>query len=207
MRKSATIFALSFVFLFLFSLTCLAQMEMKCKQMMGKEGMGEMMMCPMGGKGMGMSGMKCGKGPMCAGCKCCPQEECCPMCGHKKELFLGLKDELELTDSQIAQLKEMKLDMQKKSIQNRANIEIAELEFKTLMHSEKVDLSQVKNKLKQVADLETEMKFMHISTIEKAKDILTPEQKKKLSELKSEMESHEGMGMKKMEIHKMIEEK
>ncbi len=90
---------------------------------------------------------------------------------------------LGLEDSQSAEVKTLLLKLQKEMIQKRADIQVAEIELKEILEKDTVDVKVAETKVKQIASLKTETAMMHIQGIEDVKARLTPEQKKKLSEM------------------------
>jgi len=147
---------------------------------MGGCGMGGGMMQQMGCCQMGSGMQGCGK--MCSGMGmgCGMMGECGGMGCCKKEFFLCCKKELELTDKQVTDLKSIKMDFQKGKIRAEADLKIAELELKSLMHDDEAPIKDIEAKLKAAASLKTEMKLSHIKAYRKAKALLTSEQMEKM---------------------------
>ena len=90
---------------------------------------------------------------------------------------------LGLDDNQSTEVKAILLKLQKEMIQKRADIQVAEIELKEILEKDPVDVKVAETKVKQIASLKTEAAMMHIQGIEDVKAKLTPEQKKKLSEM------------------------
>ena len=135
--------------------------QMGCCQMgHGMQGCGKM--C----SGMGMC---CGKMGQCGGMSCC-----------KKDFFLCCKKELELTDKQVTDLKSIKMDFQKGKIRTEADLKIAELELKSLMHDDEAPIKDIEAKMKAASKLKVDMKLSRIKAYRKAKALLTPEQMEKM---------------------------
>ena len=99
---------------------------------------------------------------------------------------------LGLDDNQSKEVKIVLLKLQKELIQKRANIQVAEIELSEILDKDTVDIKIAETKVKQIASLKTEAAIMHIQGIEDVKAKLTPEQKKKLSEM---MQMRHGKGM------------
>lgn len=98
---------------------------------------------------------------------------------HAKQVISALG----LDDKQSTEVKAVLLKLQKEMVQKRADIQLAEIELKELLGKDPVDIKVVEAKVKQIASLKTEAAMMHIQGIEDVKAKLTPEQKKKLSEM------------------------
>ena len=150
------------------------------QQQMGGCGMGGGMMHQMGCCQMGHGMQGCGK--MCSGmgmgCGMMGSDHGMGCC--KKEFFLCCRKELELTDKQVTELESIKMDFQKGKIRKEADLKIAELELKSLMHDDDAPIKDIEAKMKAAANLKTEMKLSHIKAYRKAKALLTPEQMEKM---------------------------
>jgi Spy/CpxP family protein refolding chaperone len=133
-----------------------------------------------GGKGMGpgMSG-KCGMGGgmgMGGGC------------GMGMGMWDGahatyIVDALGLDDSKETEIKSILQQLQKEMIKKKADIQVSEVELREILGKDPVDVKAAEAKLKQIASLKTDAAMMHIQGIEDMKTKLTPEQKKKMSDM------------------------
>ena len=143
-----------------------------------------------GGKGMGR-GMDGGGMGMGGGCG---------MSGGGAGMWDGAHakyviDALGLDDNQSTEVKAVLLKLQKEMIQKRADIQVAELELREILVKDPVDVKVAEAKVKQIASLKTDAAMMHIQGIEDVKAKLTPEQKKKLSEMMQMRGMGHGKGM------------
>jgi Spy/CpxP family protein refolding chaperone len=153
--------------------------------MMGQEGMGGMgMMRPQmmqqmmrGMMGGGMQGMPEGLGM--------PQPS---------RLVRMLRQELGLSDEQTKQLRPIVLQPTKTEIQQRADLQIAEIELGELLEADPMDMAQVEAKLKSIEGLRTTLRLTLIKAHEQAKALLTPEQRQKLERLHDRMPGMMGSG-------------
>ena len=87
---------------------------------------------------------------------------------------------LNLSEEQIAEINKTLLDFQKDTVELRNSMQIRELEVKALLLEPQTELAKIKAKMREIADLQVELK---VKTIEKylgIKDLLTPEQQAKL---------------------------
>jgi len=80
----------------------------------------------------------------------------------------------------------------KEMVRNRADVQVAEIELKEILSKDPVDLKAAEAAVKKIEGVKSEMKMLHIKTMEEIKANLTPEQKKKFI-------STMGMGMGRME--------
>jgi len=189
MKKLGVVISLSSLFLLLAFTCSFGQMEMEkghkpVVKVMGDEmamhgGCGGMMhqkvCCQMGSEMEGCHKMFPGMGMHCGMMGADQGMGCCKM-----GFFLCCKKELELSNKQMKDLKSIKLDFQMSKIRKEADLKIAELELKSLMHEDEASIKDIEAKLKAVAKLKTDMKLSHIKAFRKAKALLTPEQLEKM---------------------------
>ncbi len=90
---------------------------------------------------------------------------------------------LGLDENQSTEVKVILNQLQKEMIKKRADIQVAEVELKEILAKDPVDVKTAETKVKQIASLKAEAEMMHIQGIEDVKAKLTPEQKKKLTEM------------------------
>ncbi|MDQ7787261.1 MAG: Spy/CpxP family protein refolding chaperone [Thermodesulfovibrionales bacterium] len=174
MKKVNVILLLSLFFVITGGLNAYAQM-CECMGQMG-EGMQEDM--PM------MGGMKHdGKGMM---------EGCMGEDHHIWRHLMGLG----LDEKQKDTIREIKSGLMKDMIKKKAERQIAKLELKDLLHKDPVDMKAVEAKLKQIAEIETDIQLSHLKTKETVKAKLTPEQREKLKQLTGMDMMMGGKGMK-----------
>jgi len=159
----------------------MGQMPMMQGMMGGQGGMmGQGMMCPMCGKMMqggmmgGQGGMM-GQGMMRGGMM--------SMDIPNAQKLLALADDLKLKDEQIKSLKTLSLNSQKESISQGADLSIARLELNSLLGQEEINLAQVQQKVREVANLEAELRIAQIKASIEAKEVLTEEQHALLKEI------------------------
>ncbi len=114
---------------------------------------------------------------------------------HLIRHLLKHEKDIGLTTEQVAQLKEMQLNMDKLRIKIEADIQVAEREFKALNEDEKSDLGAIETKLKQSGDLQASLRLTSVKTRREVLALLTPEQRAK------EEAEHEKM----MQQHKETE--
>ena len=73
---------------------------------------------------------------------------------------------------------------------------IVQIELKDLLSQDPVDMKAVEAKVKQLEMMRSEMHLSHIRAMEDIRTKLTPEQRKKLSEMREAGPMMDGMGMK-----------
>jgi|WetSurSiteA1Bulk_404760.scaffolds.fasta_scaffold01873_2 Spy/CpxP family protein refolding chaperone len=172
MKKVNVILFLSLFFVITGGLNAYAQM-CECMGQMG-EGM-------QGGMPM-MGGMKHdGKGMMEG------------MMGEDHPMWQHLLS-LDLDEKQKDTIRGIKSSLMKDTIKKKADWQIAKLELKDLLHKDPVDLKAVEAKLKQIAEIETNIHLSHIKSKETVKAKLTPDQREKLKQMIDMGPMMEGMG-------------
>ncbi len=101
-----------------------------------------------------------------------------------QEYFLGMKDELGLSDAQVDKLKALRSEREKQAIRTKADLKILHIEMHDLLQQDKVDVKAVDGKIGKIGELQTKMLKAHVHTKLDARNILTPEQLKKHQEMK-----------------------
>jgi Spy/CpxP family protein refolding chaperone len=103
------------------------------------------------------------------------------MCGggHAMHIF----SKLGLDDNQSKEVKAIAFKMQKDMVRKQADAKIARIELREILGNDQVDVKVAETKVKQIASLKAEAAMIRIQGIEDIKAKLTPEQKKKLSEM------------------------
>ncbi|MFN3476441.1 MAG: Spy/CpxP family protein refolding chaperone, partial [Candidatus Methylomirabilales bacterium] len=131
-----------------------------------------------------------------------------PMVGHRMmgghalerpliSFMLQHREELNLSAEQVKALETLRSEFQKEAVKKHADLEVAEIELRGLEQQEPVDLGAIEAKVRQIEALKTELRLSRIRTIAKGKEVLQPEQRKKLEELERTAPAHgmRGRGM------------
>jgi hypothetical protein len=98
-------------------------------------------------------------------------------------LMLRNREKLGLSDDQVRRMEQLRTEFEKESIRKEADLRVAEMDLETLLDAPNVDLAKVETKVREVEKIRADLRIARIRTIEKAKDLLTPEQRKKLQEI------------------------
>ena len=107
--------------------------------------------------------------------------------GHGHRMGIGatglrhmerLAQQLGFSDDQRRQVLSLQLNYAKEAIQTRADMTVAHLEVRQLLDADQPDLSQVKDKLQQIASKEAQLRFALITMMQDIRKLLTPEQQK-----------------------------
>jgi len=89
--------------------------------------------------------------------------------------FRGMMN-IDLSEEQIAEIRQMMLDFQKESFELRNQIQMKQLEMRELMLEDSIDMDQVRAKLEEISQLQVEVRVKAIERQTKIQDLLTPEQ-------------------------------
>jgi len=176
--------------MFLFCISAYAETGMPAKQQ-GQMGHGMMMgqgqqkpMCPMMGQ---MHGQGMGGGPQMMG----------GMMGERKgrfhsrfthgvSLILQNSEELGLTDQQKAKLNDIRRKYSKEIIRQDADSKIAGIDLEPLLKESEINLPKVKEALKKIEGIETQIKYLKIEAFTEARKVLTDEQRATLRKMTEE---------------------
>jgi Spy/CpxP family protein refolding chaperone len=111
--------------------------------------------------------------------------------GRHNCLWKALK-QIDLTAEQKTAIQEIRSTLMKDMIQKRADIKIARIELRERLHKDSVDMGGVEAQVKKIEGLKTAMMINSIKVHEEIKARLTPDQRKKLTELmqKSHRDHH-----------------
>ncbi|MGD9022772.1 MAG: periplasmic heavy metal sensor [Deltaproteobacteria bacterium] len=133
--------------------------------------------CAMCGKGPCMMSMKGEPGPGHGGKH--PSSASLMKILHRwgRDLF-AQSDKLGLTEQQTGEIESILTSHVKAAIRKKADLKVLLIEIQELLVQEDVDLKEVKNKLKAMEALNTELTMEGIETLQKALAVLTPEQQK-----------------------------
>lgn len=99
--------------------------------------------------------------------------------------LLRFKHKLGLTEVQVAEIKRLRFEFQKKSIRNKAEHKIAHMEFDRLVHAEKVDAQAIRSGAGKIAEIKTQMIMEKAEAKIALLNLLTAEQRKKTHKMHS----------------------
>jgi len=89
--------------------------------------------------------------------------------------FRGMMN-LNLSEEQIVEIRQMMLEFQKESLELRNQIQMKQLEMRELMLEDSIGMDQVRAKLEEISQLQVEVRVKAIERQTKMQDLLTPEQ-------------------------------
>ena len=104
-----------------------------------------------------------------------------------------LQDELNLTEAQIAEVARINTEYKKKHDELREKMVPKRYELRQLLLAEKINIESVRNKLREISDIEVELKIIQIQHRLALQKVLTPAQTKLLLKERREMKRHHRM--------------
>ncbi len=104
--------------------------------------------------------------------------------------LLRFKDKLGLTETQVAEIKRLRFEYQKRSIRNKAEHKIAHMDFNKLVHAEKVNAQGIRSAAEKIAATKTQMIMATAEAKIALLNLLTEEQRKKAQVMHSAHSSH-----------------
>lgn len=112
--------------------------------------------------------------------------------GHAAMMF-GM---LDLSDAQKAKMREIHEKQERAQIQSRADLQIARLDMRKLVHAENPDAAAINAQVDRMAKIRSDMAKARIATMLEARAQLTPDQRKKFDAMRANGPGmgHGGMG-------------
>jgi Spy/CpxP family protein refolding chaperone len=90
------------------------------------------------------------------------------------------KEELKVSDEQIAKIKELKIAYKKEMVQKKADIKVKGIDIKALLWEDDIDLAKVNGLIDEKYDMKKEKSKLKLSTYVHMKNILNKEQQEAL---------------------------
>ena len=118
----------------------------------------------------------------------------CPITGKfmkKTQFLLENKSEIGLSDDQVKTIKELKLQMEKSEVQQRADRETFMLDLKSMLAEDKIDVEDASKLIDGNFDAASIAAKSDLATYAKLKSLLTPDQVTKMKALHEQMEKKE----------------
>ena len=103
--------------------------------------------------------------------------------------MLRNREKLDLSAAQVKNLEQLRNDFQKETIRKDADLRVAEMDLGNLLNGEKADMAKVEAKVREIERMRGDLRIARIRTIEKGREQLTADQRKKLQELLAEPQS------------------
>lgn len=106
------------------------------------------------------------------------------MDGGELSLYLRYADNLKLTVDQVKKLKDRRTALEKEAIDLHAKLQVGRIELRELLDQDSVNIGDVEKKVRSNQDLTANLVIATIKANTDARNILTPNQRKKVDELK-----------------------
>jgi Spy/CpxP family protein refolding chaperone len=119
----------------------------------------------------------------------------------KVKMLHRYQDELNVTDNQLEQIRELKITLKKELIKKKADIEIISLDIRSLLYEDEVDLNAVNKLVDQKYEIKKSKMKMVVRSLSELKKILSKEQMDKLKDIayeRKDMKKSEGPPMRGM---------
>jgi Spy/CpxP family protein refolding chaperone len=97
--------------------------------------------------------------------------------------MLRNREKLGLSAEQTKNLEQLRDNFQKELIRKEADLRVAEMDLNSLLDAQPVDMPKVEAKVREIERLRADIRLARIRAIEKGKEQLTADQRKKLQEL------------------------
>lgn len=136
----------------------------------------------------------------------------CPMCGSMehhmgghgmkgmKGMFMMMpwkmmmhKEELGISDDQIAKMRDIHVNMLKKKVQLKSQIKLDKIDLKSMIMQEQVNMQEVEQKVRDMMKLKGDVKLTWIQAMQDMKNTLTPDQRKNIKMMIMSMCKEGGM--------------
>ena len=101
-------------------------------------------------------------------------------------LMLRNREKLGLSDEQVRRMEQLRTEFEKESIRKDADRRVAEMDLDALVNAPSVDMAKVEAKVREIEKQRADLRVARIRAIEKAKEQLTADQRKKLQEVLKE---------------------
>jgi len=106
--------------------------------------------------------------------------------GHSLHRLLRHGKDLGLSQEQRAKIKAIVTDYTKTRIREEADLKLAEVDVRTLIHDEKADLAAIETALKKSESTHTALRLDGVKALRAAAAVLTPEQREKWRAIRME---------------------
>jgi Spy/CpxP family protein refolding chaperone len=98
-------------------------------------------------------------------------------------MFMEHADKMGLTDDQMAKMKSMHREMQKKQIKSNADLKLTEIKLMEIMEVKDFDLDDAKSAVKKIGDIRTDQYLEMLKAMKEMREILTDEQFKNMHKM------------------------
>lgn len=114
-------------------------------------------------------------------------------------MLLKFKDDIGLTTEQVKRIEKIQETQKEYSIKKQADIDIKKLKLNTYLKEDRIERGKIENMVREIGNMRTDLQIQHINGLLDLRETLTPEQIKKLEDLKSNW-MNQRMGKRKMKM-------
>lgn len=104
------------------------------------------------------------------------------------EKILALAEELELSETQQQQIRDLQREFRRESISRKADVEVAEMDLEELRKADTPDLAAIRAQLEEIGSLKIDAEIAKLRLDQDVQQVLTAEQKAKIEEMKKKLE-------------------
>ncbi len=97
--------------------------------------------------------------------------------------YLDMRKPLGLTDAQVDELQQIRLNFTKQTVDLQGELNIARLELQYLLESDAIRINDANRKISDTYDLEVELQIEKVKSMIKARNVLTPSQRELVKSL------------------------
>ena len=109
-------------------------------------------------------------------------------------MMLRFKDDIGLTADQVKKIEKIQDTQKELFIKKQADIDIKKIKLNAYLKEDHVDRSKMESMVREIGNMRTDLQILHISELLDLREILTPDQIKKLEDLKSDWMGSDWMG-------------
>jgi Spy/CpxP family protein refolding chaperone len=91
--------------------------------------------------------------------------------------------DLGLTPEQEGKLRTLRTEFEKEALRRTAEIRIAEVDLGALLETERWDLAQIEAKVKQIGQVQADLRLARIRALDAGRAVLTPDQLRRIEQL------------------------
>ena len=102
------------------------------------------------------------------------------------KMLLKFKDEIGLTEKQEQKISKMSEMFQEANIRANADLKIQEMKLKSYIKKDNIDRKKMEKMIRDIAKFKTDMQIDRMNYLLDVRNVLTPEQIKKIEALKKE---------------------
>lgn len=104
-------------------------------------------------------------------------------------MLLKFQEKIGLNEDQVKKIEKLHDQFQESMIRRKADIKIKELKLSSYLKEDQLNRKKMESMIRDVANMKTDMKIAHMNHLLDVKNMLSPDQLKKIEELKKNWRS------------------